>query len=99
MTEFAIDTTLPYNGASTDNSDFSRLKGGEYMQDTPQDQEEDTFATSHLSLEETPQPAASATTPSLLKGSLTGLAQNPNQTQIAPLSTIGIPSIEVSNNN
>jgi ABC transport system ATP-binding/permease protein len=69
------------------------------MHDTPQDQEEDTFATSHLSLEETPQPAASATTPSLLKGSLTGLAQNPNQTQIAPLSTIGIPSIEVSNNN
>src|SRR5712692_607292 len=65
---------------------------------TPLSLEDASSTTSLLSHEETPRPGASPTIPSLLKTSLKGLAQNPDQTQIAPLSTIGIPSLEVSNN-
>jgi ABC transport system ATP-binding/permease protein len=55
--------------------------------------------TSPLSDEETARPAASPTIPSLPKALLVGLAENPNQTQIAPLSVVGIPSLEVSSNS
>lgn len=48
---------------------------------------------------ETPRPAAPPTVPTLPKALLMSLAQNPDQTQIAPLSVVGIPALEVSSNS
>ncbi|HJT55099.1 MAG TPA: FHA domain-containing protein, partial [Ktedonobacteraceae bacterium] len=65
---------------------------------SPLSLEDASSTTSLSSQEETSRPGASPTLPSLLKANLPGLAQNPNQTQIAPPSTIGIPSLAVSTN-
>ena len=60
---------------------------------------EDVSSTASLSShEETPRSGASPPLPSPPTPSLPELAQNPDQTQIAPLSTIGIPSLEVGSN-
>ena len=59
----------------------------------------DSSPTSLLTHEEKSPPAAPPTTPILPKSLLKGLAPNPDQTQIAPLSVAGIPALEVSSNS
>src|SRR5579859_4215274 len=64
-----------------------------------QELEDASSPTSLLTSRETSPAAAPPTVPSLPKALLKGLASNPNQTQIAPLSVVGIPSLEVSSNS
>ena len=59
----------------------------------------DSSPTSLLTHEEQSPPAAPPTVPVLPKALLKGLAANPDQTQIAPLSVAGIPALEVSSNS
>ncbi|HEY6541751.1 MAG TPA: FHA domain-containing protein, partial [Ktedonobacteraceae bacterium] len=78
------------HGASPE--DTLEITAGQTLEDA-------SSPTTLLTHGETTPPAAPPTIQSLPKSLLKGLTSNPNQTQIAPLSVIGIPSLEVSSNN
>ncbi len=64
-----------------------------------QELDEASSPTTLLKHREASPPTAPATVSALPKSLLSGLAENPNQTQIAPLSVVGIPSLEASSNS